>query len=203
VCSLYWDGCDLDGYTVNVSARMGTDLASCSLAVWSAPASVPYNDAPHGWYVNETLSPSDTIWVQYRIFVNRGAGDAELSPLIDSVWVSLFENACTPCPPAETWIICPLPCGSFSSCSTQTMIFGIRDTTGVAIDTNRVYFTVIDVHPDGSADTTLLFEPSSLIAFSGWASNITVTVSGSWANGDSVHISLDSLYNADGCLTTP
>jgi len=83
------------------------------------------------------------------------------------------------------------------------MIFGIMDTTGIPIDTMRVYFTVINNHSDGTADTAYISETSSILDFSDWSDSVTATIFGSWADGDSVLISLDSLYNANNCLMIP
>jgi len=120
----------------------------------------------------------------------------------DTTTTGVIITVCE-CPPAVVWIECPIPCWSFSSCSTQVMIFGIMDTTGIPIDTMRVYFTVINNHSDGTADTAYISESSVILDFSAWSDSVTATIFGSWADGDSILISLDSLYNANNCLTIP
>mgnify|MGYP000580734424 FL=1 len=84
------------------------------------------------------------------------------------------------------------------------MIFSIRDTAGVNIDTSRVYFTVQVTNPFTGADSTFqLHPPSPYISFSGGGTSYTVTVSMPYTDADSVTITLDSLYNEDDCLTIP
>ena len=112
-----------------------------------------------------------------------------------------FEGGCVP---AVAEIVCPYPCGEYSSCEEQEMIFSIRDTAGVNIDTSRVYFTVQVTNPFTGADSTFqLHPPSPYISFSGGGTSYTVTVSMPYTDADSVTITLDSLYNEDGCLTIP
>jgi len=106
------------------------------------------------------------------------------------------------CTPAYAEVLCPLPCGSFSSCPNQRMIFMIQDTTGVAIDTSRLYFTIISNHPTGSADTLELVGTSRNVTLEGRPDSLIATVVYFYADGDSVVISLDSVYNVDSCLTT-
>ncbi len=109
-----------------------------------------------------------------------------------------------PCPPAITWIECPVPCWYHSSCANQSIVFGINDTTGFAIETTQVWFTVITEHADGSVDTVYLPDESTSTlfpAFSDRADSILAIIFGTWIDGDSVTISMDSLYNENGCLT--
>ncbi len=121
---------------------------------------------------------------------------------IDTAYTIVTVRECT-CPPAETWIECPFPCGNYSSCADQYIIFGIEDTTGVNIDTTRVWFTVIVSHSTGSADTTYLEPGSPLLSFSALSDSITATIYGTWSDGDNVTVILDSLYNIADCLTIP
>ncbi len=120
----------------------------------------------------------------------------------DTAYTDVSVRVCT-CPPAVVWVECPYPCWSYSSCGDQVVIFGVHDTTGVEIDTNRVWVTSIVFHPDLTADTVHLCEPTPLMEFSSLSDSVTVTVRGSFSDGDSVIITLDSLYNIDGCLTIP
>jgi len=114
----------------------------------------------------------------------------------DSVFVSV--ELC--CAPAVVWLECPTSFLQFSSCSSQVAIFGIHDTTGCAIDTMRVYCTVI-IRNDAGVDTIFLSGASPYLNFSGWSDSIFVIVHKNWSDGDTVEISIDSIYNERGCLT--
>jgi len=117
----------------------------------------------------------------------------------DNILDTCFTIYIEPCPPADAWVICPLPCESFSSCSTQVMIFGFRDSMGGRIDTMRVYFTIRVVNRTAGTDSSyILSEPTDFIEFT---DDTIATVWGNWSDRDSVIISLDSLYTTSGCLT--
>ncbi|MCD6418988.1 PKD domain-containing protein [bacterium] len=118
----------------------------------------------------------------------------------DTASTAVLVELC--CSPAMVWLECPTPFLQFFSCSSQVAIFGIHDTTGSAIDTMRVYCTVI-TRNSGIADTIHLSGASPYLNFSAWSDSISVTVHKIWANGDTVEISLDSIYNEMGCLTIP
>jgi hypothetical protein len=107
------------------------------------------------------------------------------------------------CYPAISRIICG-PCGGFTGCYDQIVQFSIFDPLGFDIDTMRTYFTVIVSHIAGDADTFALREPSANVQFScvSGCDTVMATVRGfSFASGDSVIVSLDSLYNERGCIT--
>ncbi len=120
----------------------------------------------------------------------------------DTAYTDVRVYTCE-CPPAVVWVECPYPCWNYSSCSDQIVVFGIQDTSGYAIDTMRVWVTSMVFHSDMSSDTLRLNEPTPLLDFSAMSDSITVTVYGTWGDGDSVVISLDSLYNENDCLTIP
>ncbi len=107
------------------------------------------------------------------------------------------------CTEAETEIICPYPCWQFSSCSTQVAMFRIQEPFHTRIDTMMAYFT-ISIYRGGTLWTTYqLNEPSPYLWFSGVSDSLVATVTGNWAEGDSVVIKLDSLLTIFGCKTTP
>ncbi len=115
--------------------------------------------------------------------------------LLDTCW-SIYIRPCTD---ALAWIICPFDSfGFWSACSTQGLTFGMWDSTGAIIDTARVYFTGIIRHTYGTSDT---IAPSAFYIFFG--DTVLATTYGSWTNGDTVIITLDSLFTTDGCKTVP
>ncbi len=199
VCSLYWEGCRIPEYTVNVSGRIGSSLTDCQSASWSAPSSSPFHETSSGIELSSIHTPIDTLWVQYNILINRTGGTIDLSPLIDSVWVKIFPIPCE-CEDIQALWTCPTPCFSFSSCSTQVMQM-LMWTDSTTIDTSRVYFTVNDglsVYP--------LSEPSDSLHFvclTPSCDSVFVEIWNiPWTDGTAVTISLDSAYTDDGCLTT-
>lgn len=107
-----------------------------------------------------------------------------------SVYVEIINCGC---PQPVAWIRCPYPCWNFSSCSTQSVIFGLYDTSGAGIDTMALYFTYIIHHPSMVAETTHLYEPTPFINYSSVADTIFAQVWGNWTDGDSVWVIFDSL----------
>jgi len=119
----------------------------------------------------------------------------------DNILDTCWEFYIRPCVPLDLWIDCPLPCFSHSSCSSQAMVFGVRDTSGVTgIDADKMFFTVIENHSSGFADTSYLEPPSPYIIFDG---DSLISIWGDWADRDSVIIILDSIFTDDGCRTEP
>ncbi|RKZ30777.1 hypothetical protein DRQ36_04250, partial [bacterium] len=120
---------------------------------------------------------------------------------LDTCWQIYIK----PCVPVDVWVDCPLPCYSFTSCSTQQMIFGINDTTGTGIDTMRVFFDVEIFRGGALFDSYTVSEPSDSLFFTifGALDSLYATVRGNWADGDSVIINMDSVFTIDGCKTEP
>ncbi len=118
--------------------------------------------------------------------------------VLDTCWYYFI----TPCRPLDLSVICPLPCYSFVACSSASIVFEINDTAGFGIDTMNAFFTVIENHPSGLADTSIFESPLPNIIFD-FSSDTTVAVWDNWTDGDSVIITLDSLYSMDGCVTKP
>lgn len=118
--------------------------------------------------------------------------------ILDTCW----NYYITPCRPLDLEVICPLPCYSFVACSSAAIVFSINDTAGFGVDSMNAYFTVIENHFSGLADTSYLSSPSPNIIFD-FSTDTTVTVWDNWSDGDSVIITLDSLYSEDGCVTRP
>ncbi len=110
----------------------------------------------------------------------------------------------TGCPQAVTSIICPYPCGGWTSCENQFMEFSIADTSGTASDTMRVHFTV-NINRLSRPDTRFIVsEPSPYSWFTGTTGSRRAFVGNfPWSDGDTVTIRLDSLYTTDGCVTRP
>ena len=118
---------------------------------------------------------------------------------VDSVFIL---DTCS-CTRAVTWIECPFPCYQFTSCPNQVIIYGIQDTTGVSIDTTRVWVTIIANHQFGGSDTTHISGISPYLNFSALSDSIFATISGNWLDGDYIIVILDSLYNINNCRTIP
>ncbi len=195
-------------------------IADCSLYVnfeWTAPIigtspiyyalyvdgslvadSLTDTNFDDGWYVNTGDVTQAVNW--YVIAFN------DCGTKTTMVW-KFYIEPCAVCAPAVAWIECPSPCGSFSACEDQGMIFGIADTTGVAIDTTRVYFTAEIYHTDDTADTVYISEDTDSLSFicaPTGCDSLSVILNGFlFDSGDSVIFTLDSLYNANGCLTIP
>ncbi|MFP4460133.1 MAG: hypothetical protein ACLFSQ_11160 [Candidatus Zixiibacteriota bacterium] len=116
------------------------------------------------------------------------------------------EDDCeiTACDMIEAEIVCPYPCGEYTSCEDQQMIFSLTDPSGTPIDTMRVWFTVDDgsgapyviseaTHPTLTGFTCSGTEPCDIIE---------AIVSGIlYPDGATVIISLDSAYTVDDCRT--
>ena len=117
--------------------------------------------------------------------------------ILDTCWRFYIQ----PCRPLDIWVDCPLPCYSYSSCTTGAVVFGISDTAGRGIDTTMAYFTVIRYF-HAMAETLFLESPSPYIIFD-FATDSTISVWGNWVDGDSVSVSLDSIFSPDGCVTEP
>ncbi len=203
VCSLYWEGCQLPQYTIEVSGRVGTSVSGCQSAPWGDVSTSPYHDTPRGWLAGEVHAPTGTLWVQYYIRITRTGGATDLSPLVDSVWVKIFPIPCE-CESISAQWICPVPCFSFTACSTQVMQV-VLWTDSTAIDTSRVFFTV-----DYGAGPFAVWEeayPANLsFACLGssppYCDSVFAELSGfPWPDGATVTITLDSAFTVDGCRT--
>jgi len=199
-CSIYWEGCQIPEYGMNISGRFGSSLADCQAAIWSAPAPDPFHVAPHGWLVGSIHTPIDTVWVQYWIDMSRVGAAIDLSPLVDSVWVSIIQIPCD-CEEIEAEWICPVPCSSYVTCIDQVMQI-ILWTDSTTIDLDRIYFTVNDgVTPPytvaGSSPnvSSMCLDPPD-------CDSVFVEIFGYiWSDGATVTISVDSGYTTDGCFT--
>ncbi|MBN1755019.1 hypothetical protein JW877_02290 [bacterium] len=103
------------------------------------------------------------------------------------------------CPPAYARVLCPLPDESYSSCITQGATFLVKDTTGLLIDTMRVYFTVTILNRHHGYDTLYsLHEPSADLRFQ---DETLAVVSGFWSDEDKVTVNIDSAYTTTDCFT--
>jgi len=199
-CSLYWEGCQIPEYTINVSGRMGASLAECQVSSWSAPSSSPFHETPSGTQIGEIHTPTDTLWVQYNIMVNRIGGIIDLSPLIDSVWVKIFTIPCE-CETIQAQWICPTPCNSYTSCAAQVMQV-VLWTDSTTIDTNAVYFTISDgVNPPYPLSSSSIYISASCYDPPD-CDSVFFEISGlTWTDATNVTITLDSAFTTDGCLT--
>jgi hypothetical protein len=143
---------------------------------------------------NATLA--NTGWYHFTGTASNGCSG------VCSVYVEIIYC----CARAIAKILCPDPCWQFSSCSSQVIIFGIKDTSGIGIDTMQVHFTE-QVFPNiGSPTITYIHEPSGWLYFTGdlvGLDSLRAIISGTWADGDSVSITLDSIFTTDSCKAFP
>jgi len=117
----------------------------------------------------------------------------------------VFEVFCADvCTPASAIILCG-PCGGITGCFDQEVSFIIADSTGAAIDTSRMWFTIEIHHSSGEADTIDISPPSDSLRFdyiSLAGDSLLVALQNIiYESGDSVALSLDSLYNEHNCIT--
>ena len=128
------------------------------------------------------------VSVVYDSFGNRGV-DTSCSFLI------------APCAPVSL-SICP-PYISYNSCINPAGIFHIEESDSTAIDTTAAFFTIY-IYEDGVlTDSTCVNSPNPAIIWSGSEWNYDVSIFPSVADGDSVIITLDSLFNIYGCKIYP
>ncbi len=106
------------------------------------------------------------------------------------------------CAPAVFSAICPSAV-SFMSCSDAYCQMRIRDTTYAGIDTLRAYFRQIIYHEAGGSTIIPLMSPSPHIFWTGDSNDYNVYISGSFSDGDSVIIVVDSVFNAFDCRILP
>jgi len=198
-CSLFWEGCQIPEYSIEVSGRVGRTLTDCQSAVWSSPMSLPYHTSYSGELAGEVPTPTDTLWVQYRIQITRTGPTIDLSPLIDSVWVKVYPIPCE-CESIRAMWLCPTPCFSYSSCDQQVMQI-VLWTDSTTIDTNAVYFTINDgVNPPYPLSSASAYVSS--MCYTPDCDSVFFEISGlTWTDGATVTITLDSAYTTDGCIT--
>jgi len=132
---------------------------------------------------------ANLIVATYDSFGNRG-------------WNESCPFIIVPCDAAIGSVAC-FSTISFSSCSTGYTMFHIEEANGLEIDTLRSYFTRIIFHPSGTADTAHFRPPTSEIFWSGSDDIYDVYFGENYADGDSVIIRLDSLFNVWGCKIIP
>ena len=196
VCSLFWEGCRIDEYTVTIDGRIGTTLEQCTTEAWLGNSTIPYHEEPHGWYIGEFHTRSGTTWVQYQIDFSR-TGDAHISPNVDSIWVELYPISCECDSILADWI-CPDPCFQFTACDSQTQSWLLWSDT--PIDISRIYFTI----DDGTSSWNLSPPSTNLFisCINPACDSVFLEVRNyGWTDGATVTISLDSAYTTDGCFT--
>ncbi len=193
-CSVAWDGCILDGYTVTVDARIGASLAECSSAPWSGHNTQPWRDGNPGEPAGNTSTSNDTVWVQYRITITRTTGAVDRTPTIDSVWVILYPTECAEtCDSFAVRTDCPDTCGFITSCADQGQTFVLYPTNAITSYPADSEVTV-SVYVDGA------LVGSGTVATLSWATlsaDSFLHISppfGTWNNGDTVRISISSTY---------
>jgi len=125
----------------------------------------------------------------------------------DSANVWRFQwSHCVACLPCSVELICG-PCGGLTACYDQIVQWQLQDPSGISIDFDRTYFTVVITHADSTADTVHIAGESDSLNFElidSDSSNVIVTLSGfEFESGDLVWVTIDSLYNEAGCLTIP
>ncbi|MBN2542726.1 hypothetical protein JXI42_07640 [bacterium] len=150
---------------------------SCWLVEWSASAPFDWGDD-----ILVCLTVTDTT-------------DYCADNFLDTCW----DYHISSCADAVTWIICPEASGPIlTSCWDQVVSFGIWDSTGADIDLDRIFFTMIIKYLRGGADT---LTPSADFLMTG--DTVIVNLNGTYGSGDSITVTLDSLFTTDGCRTVP
>ncbi|MCD6594438.1 hypothetical protein J7L68_02015 [bacterium] len=87
---------------------------------------------------------------------------------------------------------------SFVSCEPFPVSFIVVDTTHIdSPDPSELYFT-IEVN---GLDTTVTSPP--VLDISGTTDSLYITVNPIWSEGDSVIVTLDSIFTIRGCKTIP
>ncbi|GEM_PF-3328854 len=194
-CSVAWDGCTLDGYTVTVDARIGASLAECNSAPWGGHNTQPWRDGNPGEPAGNTSTPNDTVWVQYRITITRTTGAVDRTPTIDSVWVILYPTECAEtCDSFTVRTDCPDTCGFITSCADQGQTFVLYPTNSVSAypaDSEVTITVYVNGSPVGSGTVATL----SWASLSADSFLYVSPPSGSWNNGDTVRISISSTYS--------
>ncbi|MCD6594962.1 hypothetical protein J7L68_04720 [bacterium] len=172
----------------------------CSLHIYgigcSYDTTIIVPDTFYDWVVPSAAAECDTLWFVVSArdsFCNWGSDSCAIPPV---------------CRPIEAQILCA-PCGGFTGCYNQTVLWQFTDLNSINIDTSRTYFSVLINHASGTADTIHLTGDSDSLSFECVPSppecyQVEVTLSGfEFESGDSVWVTIDSLYNEAGCLTIP
>ena len=160
-------------------------------------------DAPCSLYIcGEGYEVGDTFFNWTALYENRLC---TLIVVVRDSFCNIARDTCTfqirYCTEFITRLDCPASSNEFSSCVSQEVRFFFRDTTGASIDTMRVYFTVHVINRETGADSSFSIVPvSPYLHFVGDTLGI---VSFPGADGDSVVVTLDSLFNESGCRTVP
>ena len=209
-CTYYFGACDTMTPFSLISPSNGY-VADCSLDVnlqWQVPSGsnpIYYDVFANGSLIADDISAnnydvgtisnfSDTNLIYNWTVIAYNPCDTETT----STWIFTIGPCCKP---ALTSIGCPYPnCYSFTSCNPQPVSFIISDTTGQTINHSRTYFTIRVYHSGGGSDTYSITGDSPAITWSGDTAEIDWT---SISDGDSVVITLDSLFTDEGCRTVP
>ncbi len=116
-------------------------------------------------------------------------------------------DGCFGCDTMDVSILCPEPCFAYSSCENQEIYFNILYDTSDSLDTMRVYLTYEIVHSSGDTTMGHFSEPSIFSRFlfipPDTAELIVDLSTLLMENGDSVVVTVDSLFSKSGCKTVP
>jgi len=182
-----------------IDSMAGLDTGTVVFTVDGIVETTIFSPSGDDWYFQWTPDSSYVRGdsVELCLTAKDSAGYC-LENTLDTCWYYYVLS----CRPLDILIDCPIPCYAFSACSSAAIVFAVNDTAGFGIDTMRAYFTIIENHISGLADTSYLMPPSPRINFD-FSMDSTITVWGNWAEGDSITITLDSLFSQDSCMTTP
>ncbi|MCD6594146.1 VCBS repeat-containing protein [bacterium] len=138
------------------------------------------------------LSPCDSAYmiaVVYDSFGNRGV-DTSCTFMIVS------------CVPASVTVICPIYM-AYNSCINPDATFHIEEPDSTIIDTTMAFFTFSIYRGGMLFDETHINSPNPAIIWSGLDWNFDVSLFPSVSDGDSIIVTLDSLFNIYGCKIYP
>ncbi|MCD6594999.1 VCBS repeat-containing protein [bacterium] len=116
-------------------------------------------------------------------------------------------GGCFGCDTMTVSILCPEPCFTYSSCENQEISFAIRYDSTDWLDSMRVYSTYEIVRTSGDTLTGHFSEPSDFgrfIFFPPDSAYLFVDFATlPLEDGDSVTVTIDSLFSQSGCKTVP
>lgn len=125
---------------------------------------------------------------------------------IDSFGNVGIDTSCyfvlAPCVPASAGVVCPIEI-SFISCETPYAVFEVLEPDSTPIDTSRTFFTLRIYNSGVLVDSIGVSPPDPYISVSGTPFDLQFYCYPPVSDGDSVAISLDSVFNIYGCRVFP
>jgi len=191
-----------DTLYVGDTASVSFDIVDSFFTMFSTPCSLwiacegdtvfigEFSDNPFDWTVPDL--PCDTARLIFSTFDSFGNYGADTSCAFTIVL----------CAPANAYTVCPTAI-AFNSCIDPLAYFFIEDTTGISIDTFRAHLTYSIYQFGILVDEIHIDSPHASIDWSGSGNQYWLTCSPMVSDGDSVIVTIDSLYNIAGCKIIP